>query len=55
MKIPKTFTIRIVIQARTRAAAEALRQEIVGAVEDNAESGEIAADAFVEELKEEKE
>lgn len=46
-----SYRLTIIIDAADAATAELLRDEIVGAIEDNAESGEIDASAFVHDLE----
>lgn len=41
------YTLTVEIVTTSREAAEQLREEIVGAIEDNAESREIDAEGFV--------
>ena len=50
--LPLQFTLTITIEAPSWLDAEALRDEIVGAVEDNHESGAIPATALVGDLEE---
>ena len=48
----KSYRLTIYIDAPNEDEAGKLRNEIVGAIEDNDESGEIDADASVEDLEE---
>ena len=47
-----TFRIIIDIDADDRHEADLLRDEVVGAIEDNVESGEIGAEGYVGPLEE---
>lgn len=46
----KTYRVIVLITADTAKDAELLREEIIGAIEDNAESKEIPASATVDAL-----
>lgn len=50
-KADKTYSCVVTITAKSEEAADEMRSEIVGAIEDNHESGEIAAEAFVGDLE----
>ena len=46
------FRLVIEINATGRSAAEELREDIIGTIEDNEESGIVDAEAWVNELEE---
>lgn len=47
----REYRLEIIITAESHEEAEMLREEIVGAIEDNHESGSIEAEASVSDLQ----